>query len=71
LRTLGQAGIEVVYLGQETSVQYIAGPAADANADAVEVCLAGGRALGLLRDLLRELKRLGQDEVSIVVHRVE
>jgi methylmalonyl-CoA mutase cobalamin-binding subunit len=68
--SLGDAGVIVSYLGQERSVHRIAGTAADMQADAVEVCLAGRGGIGLLRELLHELNRPGRREVSIVVHRV-
>jgi hypothetical protein len=35
------------------------------------VCVAGGGAVLLLRNLLRELKQLNRPGVSIVVHRVQ
>ena len=59
-----------MYLGREESARRIALSAADAHADAVEVCVAGGGAVPLLRDLLRELRRLDCSGVSIVVHKV-
>jgi methylmalonyl-CoA mutase cobalamin-binding subunit len=68
---LGEAGVEIVYLGREGSARHIAAVAADAGADAVEVCMAGGAGVVVLRDLLRELVRLDRREVSIVVHRVQ
>jgi methylmalonyl-CoA mutase cobalamin-binding domain/chain len=70
-RSLHDAGVEILYLGREASARRIAACAADACADAVEVCVAGGGAVVLLRDLLRELKRLDRRGVSIVVHRVQ
>jgi hypothetical protein len=45
--------------------------AANVGAESIEVCVAGGGAVVLLRDLLRELKRLDRGGVSIVVHRVQ
>jgi methylmalonyl-CoA mutase cobalamin-binding domain/chain len=69
--TLRQAGFEIVYLGRQRSARRIAAAADEAGADAVEVCLAGGGGLVVLRDLLRELRRLGRREVGIVVHRVQ
>jgi methylmalonyl-CoA mutase cobalamin-binding domain/chain len=69
--SLHEAGVEILYLGREPSARRIATCAADACADAVEVCVAGGGAVLLLRDLLRELKRLDRRGVSIVVHRVQ
>jgi methylmalonyl-CoA mutase cobalamin-binding subunit len=70
-RSLGEAGIEILYLGREGSAGRIAASAADAQADAVEVCLAGGGGVLVLRELLRELIRLDRREVAIVVHRVQ
>ena len=69
--SLSRAGVEVVYLGREPCARRIAARASDARADAVEVCVAGGGAILLLRDVLRELKRLDRPGVSIVVHRVQ
>jgi methylmalonyl-CoA mutase cobalamin-binding subunit len=70
-RSLGEAGIEILYLGREASARRIAASARDAHADAVAICLAGVGGIVLLRDLLRELRRLDRREVSIVVHRVQ
>lgn len=70
VKTLGEAGIEVLYLGREGSASRIAALATEARADAVEVCLAGEGGVLVLRDLLRELVRLDRREVTIVVHRV-
>jgi methylmalonyl-CoA mutase cobalamin-binding subunit len=53
--SLEDAGVKILYLGREASARRIATCAADACADAVEVCVAGGGAVVLLRDLLREL----------------
>jgi len=69
--SLHEAGVEILYLGREPSARRIAVCAAEACADAVEVCVAGGGAVVLLRDLLRELKRIDRPAVSIVVHRVQ
>jgi methylmalonyl-CoA mutase cobalamin-binding subunit len=66
-RSLHEAGVEILYLGRERSATC----AADVRADAVEVCVAGGGAVALLRELLRELTRLDRRGVSIVVHRVQ
>jgi len=68
---LHEAGVEILYLGREASARRIAECAAEVCADAVEVCVAGGGAVVLLRDLLRELTRLDRRGVSIVVHRVQ
>src|SRR5688500_5758177 len=69
--SLHEAGVEILYLGREVSARRIATCVVEASADAVEVCVAGGGAVLVLRDLLRELKRLDRRGVSIVVHRVE
>jgi len=69
--SLHGAGVDILYLGREACARRIASCAADARADAVEVCVAGGGAVMLLRDLLRELKRLDRRGISIVVYRVQ
>jgi methylmalonyl-CoA mutase cobalamin-binding domain/chain len=70
VRSLRHAGVEIVYLGREPSARRIAITATHAGAQAVEVCVLGGGAMRLLRDLLRELKRLDRGHVSVVVHRI-
>ena len=67
--SLRDAGIEILNLGHEASARRIATFAADAGADSVEVCVSRGGGLVLLRDLLRELKGLDEQGISIVVHR--
>jgi methylmalonyl-CoA mutase cobalamin-binding domain/chain len=69
--SLRAAGVDTRYLGHEASASRIAASAVDSDAQAVEVCVAGGGAVVLLRDLLRELRRLGRPEVNIVVRRVQ
>ena len=69
--SLHDAGVNTLYLGCEASARRIAAAVVEACADAAEVCVAGGGAILLLRDLLRELKRLDRREVSVVVHRVQ
>jgi methylmalonyl-CoA mutase cobalamin-binding subunit len=69
VEALGGLGIETTYLGWEDSAQRIAAAAVEQRADAVELCLAGARGVLLLRELLRELIRVGRRDVSIVVHR--
>jgi methylmalonyl-CoA mutase cobalamin-binding domain/chain len=70
--SLRSAGVDIVYLGREACASRIARCAADANADAVEVCLVPGTGgVGLLRELLRELRSIDRSGVSIVVHRVQ
>jgi methylmalonyl-CoA mutase cobalamin-binding subunit len=65
-----EAGFEILYLGREGNARRIARCAAHVHADSVEVCVAGGGAAALLRELLRELRRLDRGGISIVVHRV-
>ena len=67
--SLAKLGIESVYLGQEEQPHRIASVVAEERADTVELCLAGG-GVPLLRDLLRDLIRIGRRDVTIVVHRV-
>ena len=70
--SLADLGVEAIFLGREESARRIAAVAAAQRADAVELCVgaAGGKVL-LLRELLRELIRIGRRDVSIVVHRVD
>jgi methylmalonyl-CoA mutase cobalamin-binding subunit len=67
----GRVDVETTYLGREESARRIATVVAEEQADAVEVCVAGGGGVLLLRALLRELTEIGRRDVSIVVHRVE
>lgn len=71
MASLEALGVETIYLGQQRSAQRIAAAVVEAEADAVEVCLAGGNGVVLLRELLRELIRVGHRDVSIVVHKAE
>jgi methylmalonyl-CoA mutase cobalamin-binding subunit len=68
---LGELGVETVYLGREEDPQRIAAVVAGERADALELCLARGAGVLLLRQLLKEMIATGQRDVSIVVHRVE
>jgi methylmalonyl-CoA mutase cobalamin-binding subunit len=70
-QSLDQLGVETVYLGREVDAARIAAAVAAERVDAVELCLAGGGGVWLLRDLLRELIAIGRRDVSIVVHRVQ
>lgn len=70
-RSLEVAGIETVYVGRPGGATEIAALANDLRADSVELCLPHGGGITVLRDLLRELRRLGRPEVGIVVHRVQ
>jgi len=69
--SLSGFGIEATYVGRHEDAEPIAAAAVAAQADSVEVCLARGTGVPILRDLLRELIRLGRREVSIVVHPVD
>jgi methylmalonyl-CoA mutase cobalamin-binding subunit len=69
LNSLGEAGIDVLYLGRQRCASRIAASAAATRADSVEVCMADGFGVVVLRELLRELTRLNRREVSLVVHR--
>ena len=69
--SLADAGVEVSYIGRETSARKIAAAAAELGADAVEVCVVGGRNVSLLRELLHELREIDRRGVSIVVHRIQ
>jgi methylmalonyl-CoA mutase cobalamin-binding domain/chain len=68
--SLALVGIEAIYIGHEPSPARIAQAAVSRSADAVELCLAGGGGVLLLRQLLRELDRIGRRDLSLVVHRV-
>ena len=69
--SLADAGVEVSYIGRETSARKIAAAAADLRADAVEVCVVRGGKVGLLRELLHVLREMDRRGVSIVVHRIQ
>jgi methylmalonyl-CoA mutase cobalamin-binding domain/chain len=69
-RSLQGVGIDTVYLGRAGGASEIAASATELGADAVEVCVAGGGAVAVLRELLRELRRLGRPDVGIIVHRI-
>ena len=69
--SLADAGVEVSYIGRETSARKIAAAAADLRADAVEVCVVGGGKVGLPRELLHVLREMDGRDVSIVVHRAQ
>jgi methylmalonyl-CoA mutase cobalamin-binding subunit len=68
--SLRELGVDTIYLGREDSVSRIVEVVAEEGADAVEVCVEGPYGIRLLRDLLRELNRVGHRDVSIVVHKV-
>jgi methylmalonyl-CoA mutase cobalamin-binding domain/chain len=69
--SLAGAGIESIYLGREGSPARIARAAVAEAADAVELCIAGGGGVLIIRELLRELDRIGRRDVTLVLHRVE
>jgi methylmalonyl-CoA mutase cobalamin-binding subunit len=69
LESLGKLGVETVYLGRGDSAEQIAAAVAQQRADAVELCLTGPGGVLLLRELLRQLIKIGRRDVSIVVHR--
>jgi methylmalonyl-CoA mutase cobalamin-binding domain/chain len=69
--SLREVGIDSLYLGHQTDAAQIAACAHAAGADTLEICVAGGPAVRLLRELLQELRRLGRPDLSIVVHRVQ
>jgi methylmalonyl-CoA mutase cobalamin-binding subunit len=71
LASLREFGVTTRYLGREQSARRIAQVVRDEHADTVELCLAGGGGLSLLRDLLHEFVESGRRDVSIVPHRVE
>lgn len=69
--SLVEMGIETIYLGREGDVERIAAAVVNRGADSVELCLSGYGGVVLIRNLLRELIRLGRRDVSIVIHRVK
>lgn len=68
--SLAGVGIEAVYIGREGNPAQIARAAVSEAADAVELCLAGSGGVLIIRELLRELDRIGRRDVSLVLHRV-
>jgi methylmalonyl-CoA mutase cobalamin-binding subunit len=66
--SLEATGVETIQLGREEDASRIAALAAEHEADAIELCVAGGRGVPLLHRLLRELIALGRRDVRIVVH---
>jgi methylmalonyl-CoA mutase cobalamin-binding subunit len=69
--SIASFGVATHYLGREVDASRIAAAVVDLQADAVDLCLAGGKGVQLLRQLLRELIEIGRRDVSIVVHRVD
>jgi methylmalonyl-CoA mutase cobalamin-binding domain/chain len=67
--SLAVAGIEPIYVGRERSPAQIARTAVAEAADAVELCLGAGGVL-IIRELLRELDRIGRRDISLVLHRM-
>jgi methylmalonyl-CoA mutase cobalamin-binding domain/chain len=70
-KSLRDLSVEVIYLGREEIAERIVVAVEEASADAVEVCLAGGGGVPVIRELLRALVRAGRRDVSIVVHRIQ
>jgi methylmalonyl-CoA mutase cobalamin-binding subunit len=66
--SLAASGVETIQLGRERDAGRIAALAAEHEADAIELCVAGTRGVPLLHQLLRELIALGRRDVRIVVH---
>ena len=66
---LGELGIEATYIGREDDPARIAAAVVSVQADAVELCLTGHCGMAMLRDLVRELIKIGRRDVRIVVHR--
>ena len=66
--SLAAGGVETIQLGREHDARRIAALAAEHEADAIEVCVAGARGVPLLHELLRELIAIGRRDVRIVVH---
>jgi methylmalonyl-CoA mutase cobalamin-binding subunit len=66
--SLAASGVETIQLGREHDARRIAALAAEHEADAIEVCVAGAQGVSLVHELLRELIALGRRDVRIVVH---
>jgi methylmalonyl-CoA mutase cobalamin-binding domain/chain len=69
--SLGSCGIDTVYVGRLDSPRRVAAAAAEERATTVELCIGSTGGATWVRDLLRELRRAGRSDVSIVVHRTE
>jgi methylmalonyl-CoA mutase cobalamin-binding subunit len=68
--SLAGLGIGANYLGRQDDAASIAQAVVHERADTVELCLGRGPGVLVLRELLRELIRVGRRDVSIVVHRI-
>jgi len=68
--SLAEHGISASFLGRVDCPAQLATTIAHEDAGMVELFLASGRGVAFLRDLLRELGRVGRQDVSIVVHRL-
>jgi hypothetical protein len=69
LAMLTELGVQPTYLGREEDVGRIAAAVAEQRADAVDLCLGRHGGVVVVRNLLRELSRVGRRDVSIVIHR--
>lgn len=68
--SLVRFGFDVRYLGREDSPQRLAAAVAEEGADAVELCIAHNIPVELVRELLRELAKVGRSDARIVFHRI-
>jgi methylmalonyl-CoA mutase cobalamin-binding subunit len=68
-QSLDELGVDATFLGREGDAALIAAAVVAAAPDSVELCLAGGGGVVLLRELLHELIAVGRRDVSIVVHK--
>jgi methylmalonyl-CoA mutase cobalamin-binding subunit len=66
---LDKVGVEATYLGRVDDAVSVAAAVCEQGADTVEVYVAPGGGVLVLRDLLRRLTEVGRRDVSIVVHR--
>jgi methylmalonyl-CoA mutase cobalamin-binding subunit len=69
--SLPSYGVEAVYLGRLESPRHLATATVKERATTIELCLARSGRVSWLRELLRELARVGRRDVSVVVHRTE
>jgi methylmalonyl-CoA mutase cobalamin-binding subunit len=70
-QALGAVGVEAMTLGRVDNAARIAAAVSEAQAEAIQLCIAdGATGVPLLRELLRELIRRDLRSVSIVVHRI-
>jgi len=69
--SLRDAGRDVVYIGRQADASVIAALAVQRGADAIELCIAQTTGVRIVRELLRELAKLQNRGVSIVLHRMD